>query len=231
MSARRPPSSSSPSEKGWSEFSVFSLWSFVSSPDQELPRVLIKDPRLTSNGRTASARASASANPSYARVPEIVQRAMDRVGAIIGRPYSLFRYSGHPQAERVVVVIGLAFEVLDETAAWLNAHREKVGVLHVALYPPWGRGALPGGIAPNGDVHRGAGSHEGSRRPGRTALSRCPATFAEALSAGRVASMPVIIGGRFGLSSKDFDPAMAKAVFDDFKKREPKRGFTIGITA
>ncbi len=62
---------------------------------------------------------------------------MDRVGAIIGRSYRLFRYSGHPEADRVVVVIGSAFEVLDETAAWLNAHGEKVGVLHVTLYRPW----------------------------------------------------------------------------------------------
>ena len=62
---------------------------------------------------------------------------MDRVGALIGRSYRLFRYTGHPEAERVVVVIGSAFEVLDETAAWLNAHGEKVGVLHVTLYRPW----------------------------------------------------------------------------------------------
>ena len=72
---------------------------------------------------------------------------MDRVGALIGRWYRLFRYSGHPEADRVVVVIGSAFEVLDETAAWLNAHGEKVGVLHVTLYRPWDaerfRAALP----------------------------------------------------------------------------------------
>ena len=88
-----------------------------------------------------------SANPFYARVPDIVQRAMDRVGALIGRSYRLFRYAGHPEAERVVIVIGSAFEVLDETAAWLNAHGEKVGVLHVTLYRPWDaerfRAALP----------------------------------------------------------------------------------------
>jgi pyruvate/2-oxoacid:ferredoxin oxidoreductase alpha subunit len=68
-------------------------------------------------------------------------------GRLIGRSYRLFRYSGHPEADRVVVVIGSAFEVLDETAAWLNAHGEKVGVLHVTLYRPWDaerfRAALP----------------------------------------------------------------------------------------
>ena len=88
-----------------------------------------------------------AANPYYARMPDIVQRAMDRVGALTGRPYSLFRYSGHPEADRVAIVIGSAFEVLDETAAWLNAHGERVGVLHVALYRPWDaerfRAALP----------------------------------------------------------------------------------------
>ncbi len=74
-----------------------------------------------------------SVNPFYAKVPGIVQKAMDRLGALTGRKYHLFRYAGHPQAERVVVAIGSAVEVLDETAAWLSANAgEKVGVLQVS---------------------------------------------------------------------------------------------------
>ena len=113
-----------------------------------------------------------SANPYYARVPDIVQRAMDRVGALIGRSYRLFRYSGHPEAERVVIVIGSAFEVLDETAAWLNAHGEKVGVLHVTLYRPWDAERFRAALPPTVDAHRGARSNEGTRRARRTAVSR-----------------------------------------------------------
>ena len=170
-----------------------------------------------------------SANPFYARMPDIVQRAMDRVGALIGRSYRLFRYSGHPEAERVVIVIGSAFEVLDETAAWLNAHGEKVGVLHVTLYRPWDaerfRAALPKTVTHIAVLDR----TKEIGGPGEPLYLDVLTTFAEALAAGRITSMPVIVGGRYGLSSKDFDPAMAKTVFDELKKPDPKRGFTIGI--
>jgi pyruvate-ferredoxin/flavodoxin oxidoreductase len=168
-----------------------------------------------------------SANPFYARVPGIVQRAMDRVGALTGRAYSLFRYAGHPEAERVVVVIGSAFEVLDETAAWLNAHGEKVGVLQVTLYRPWDAervlAALPKTVTHIAVLDRT--KEVGGPGPLYLDVSR----HLRAVAAGQVASMPAIIGGRYGLSSKDFDPAMAKAVFDELKKPKPKHGFTVGI--
>jgi len=170
-----------------------------------------------------------SANPYYARVADIVQRAMDRVGALTGRPYHLFRYSGHPKAERVAIVIGSAFEVLEETATWLNAHGEKVGVLHVALYRPWEaerfRAALPPTVKKIAVLDR----TKEVGAPGEPLYVDVVTTFAEALAAGRISSMPVIVGGRYGLSSKDFDPAMAKAVFDELKKPAPKHGFTVGI--
>ena len=171
-----------------------------------------------------------TANPFYARVPDIVQRAMDRVGTLIGRSYRLFRYSGHPEAERVAIVIGSAFEVLDETAAWLNAHGEKVGVLHVTLYRPWDaerfRAALPPTVKRIAVLDR----TKEVGGPGEPLYLDVVTSYAEALTAGRISSMPVVVGGRYGLSSKDFDPAMAKAVFDELKKPEPKRGFTVGIT-
>jgi pyruvate-ferredoxin/flavodoxin oxidoreductase len=171
-----------------------------------------------------------SANPFYARMPDIVQRVMDRVGALIGRPYHLFRYSGHPEADRVVVVIGSAFEVLDETAAWLNAHGEQVGVLQVRLYRPWDaerfRAALPPTVARIAVLDR----TKEVGGPGEPLYLDVLTTFAEALVAGRISAMPVIVGGRYGLGSKDFDPAMAKAVFDELKRPEPKRGFTVGIS-
>ena len=132
-----------------------------------------------------------SSNLFYARVPDIVQRAMDRVGALIGRSYSLFRYVGHPEADRVVVVIGSAFEVLDETAAWLNAHGEKVGALHVTLYRPWDaerfRAALPSTVTRIAVLDR----TKEPGGPGEPLYLDVLTTFAEALAASRISSMPV----------------------------------------
>jgi pyruvate-ferredoxin/flavodoxin oxidoreductase len=170
-----------------------------------------------------------AANPYHARVPDIVQRAMDRVASLTGRPHTLFRYTGHPEAERLVVVIGSAFEVLDETAAWLNAHGEKVGVVHVALYRPWDArrflAAVPSTVTKVAVLDR----TKEVGAPGEPLYLDVLTTFAEALAARRIEALPVIVGGRYGLSSKDFDPAMAKAVFDELKKPAPKHGFTVGI--
>ena len=171
-----------------------------------------------------------AANPFYAKVPGIVQRAMDRLAALTGRKYHLFRYLGDADAERVVVAIGSAVEVLDETATWLSAHQgEKVGVLQVGLYRPWDGDAFLAAMPKSAkriavlDRTKEVGSL------GEPLYVDVLSTYAQALAAGKIAAMPTIIGGRYGLSSKDFDPSMAKAVFDELKSQEPKHGFTVGI--
>ena len=170
-----------------------------------------------------------SANPFYARVPAIVQKAMDKLGEATGRRYRIFRYSGHPEAERVVVAMGSACEVLDETAGWLTKHGEKVGVLQVALYRPWDASAfletMPKSVKAIAVLDRT--KEVGS--PGEPLYLDVMTCYAKAFSDGKVAAMPKVVGGRYGLSSKDFDPAMAKAVFDALKSAEPKNGFTVGI--
>src|SRR6188474_1422641 len=171
-----------------------------------------------------------SANPFYAAMPDIVQAAMDKVGAIIGRSYKLFRYSGHPQADRVAIVIGSAFEVLDETAAWMNANGERVGVLQVLLYRPWDQARFLAALPPTVRSIAVLDRTKEAGGPGDPLYLDVVTTFAEAVAAGDIKSMPTIVGGRYGLSSKDFDPAMAKAVFDELKQEKPKRGFTVGIT-
>ena len=192
------------------------------TPERPVLRGTAHNPDTFFQAREAS-------NPYHAAVPDIVQRAMDRVAALTGRSHTLFRYSGHPEAERVVVVIGSAFEVLDETAAWLNAHGDRVGVVHVALYRPWDAArflaAVPSTVQKIAVLDR----TKEVGAPGEPLYLDVLTTFAEALAGGRVPAMPAIIGGRYGLSSKDFDPAMAKAVFDELKKPKPKHGFTIGI--
>jgi len=169
-------------------------------------------------------------NPFYAKVPGIVQKAMDRLSALTGRHYRLFRYAGHPQAERVVVAIGSAVEVLEETAAWLSANvGEKLGVLQVGLYRPWDGDAFLAAMPTSVKAVAVLDRTKEIGAPGEPLYVDVLSTYAQAMAAGRLATMPTIIGGRYGLSSKDFDPPMAKAVFDELRKRDPKHGFTVGI--
>jgi pyruvate-ferredoxin/flavodoxin oxidoreductase len=168
-------------------------------------------------------------NPFYEKLPKIVQKAMDNLARLTGRRHQLFRYNGHPEADRVVVAIGSACEVLDQTAAYLNAKDEKLGVLQVTLYRPWAAdtflAALPKSVRAVAILDR----TKEVGAPGEPLYLDVLSTFAHATAAGKWPAMPKLIGGRYGLSSKDFDPAMAKAVFDELKKPNPKHGFTIGI--
>ena len=168
-------------------------------------------------------------NLHYDATPGIVQRAMDRLAALTGRQYHLFRYDGHPDAERVVVAIGSATDTLRATAAHLNTQGERVGVLQVLLYRPWSAkdflAVLPANV-------RRVAVLDCSKEPGSSAESLSldvAHTLAEAVARGTRSTLPLVIGGRYGLSSKDFNPAMAKAVFDHLKEKGPRSGFTVGI--
>jgi pyruvate-ferredoxin/flavodoxin oxidoreductase len=168
-------------------------------------------------------------NPFYEKLPGIVQKAMDNLAGMTGRRHQLFRYTGHPEADRVVVAIGSACEVLGRTAAYLNARDEKVGVLQVTLYRPWSAdaflAALPKSVRAIAILDR----TKEVGAPGEPLYLDVMSAFARATAAGTWPAMPMLIGGRYGLSSKDFDPAMAKAVFDELKRPDPKHGFTVGI--
>ena len=167
-------------------------------------------------------------NPFYAQFPEIVQKTMDRLAALTGRAHRLFRYTGHPSAERVGVAIGSACDVLDETAAYLNARGDKVGVLKVTLYRPWTPEAF---LAEMPRSVRSIAVLDRTKETGGSdpLYLDVVSTFAEAVAGGTRANMPRLVAGRYGLSSKDFDPAMAKAVFDELGKPAPRHGFTVGI--
>ncbi len=170
-----------------------------------------------------------TANPYYARVPAIVQAEMDRLATICGRQYRLVRYDGAPDADRVIVAMGSGAEVLRETAAYLNDQGEKVGVLQVLLFRPFSAehflAALPATARTIGVLDR----HKEPGAPGEPLYLDVVTTLAQAFVAGRLASMPRVVGGRYGLSSKDFTPAMAKAVYDELGRADPKNGFTVGI--
>jgi pyruvate-ferredoxin/flavodoxin oxidoreductase len=170
-----------------------------------------------------------TANPHYAAVPAIVQATMDRFAALTGRTYHLFEYDGPPDAERVMVLMGSGAETARETAAFLRGTGERVGVLQVRLYRPF---AAEGFLAALPESCRAVAVLEQAKEsgaPGEPLYLDVVTTLAQAIAEGRRRGMPRVIGGRYGLGSKNFSPAQAKAVFDELKKPHPKQGFTVGI--
>jgi len=168
-------------------------------------------------------------NPFYAKVPEIVQETMDRFAEITGRQYHLFEYTGAEDAEKLIVIMGSAAETVKETVKALEAKGEKVGVVHVRLYLPFAYElflqSLPSSIKKVAVLDR-------SKSPGATGeplFHDVVYSFSEAYSSGQLSQIPRTIGGRYGLSSKEFTPAMVKGVFDELAKVQPKNHFTIGI--
>ena len=170
-------------------------------------------------------------NPYYDVCPDIVQETMDRFASRIGRQYRLFDYVGDPDAERVIVIMGSGAETVHETVEYLNRYDAKVGVLKVRLYRPFHRdqfvAALPASVRAIAVMDR-TKEHGALGEP---LYNDVVVALAEARAAGQrpTAQEPVVIGGRYGLSSKEFTPAMVKAVFDELDGDRPKPHFTVGI--
>ncbi|MDE2581805.1 MAG: pyruvate:ferredoxin (flavodoxin) oxidoreductase [Rhodospirillales bacterium] len=169
-------------------------------------------------------------NPFYAAMPGHVQAAMDRLGDLTGRRYRLFAYDGPADPDRVVVLMGSGTETARATGRALCARGEKVGVLQVLLYRPFAAeaflAALPLSV-------RAVAVLDRTKEPGASGeplYQDVVSALAEAVATGARAAMPRVVGGRFGLSSKDFTPAMAKSVFDALAGPAPRHGFTVGIT-
>ena len=170
-------------------------------------------------------------NPFYAVCPDIVQKAMDDFAAVVGRQYTLFQYVGSPTAERVIVMMGSGAEAAQEAVEYLNAKGANVGLIKVHLYRPFSIKhfveALPATVKHIAVLDR-------TKEPGAPAeplFLDVVMAINEALMDGTapVKSMPRVVGGRYGLSSKEFTPAMVKAVFDELAKPKPKNHFTVGI--
>ncbi len=189
------------------------------TPDNPTIRGTAQNPDTYFQGRE-------TVNPFYQVVPDIVQQKMDELAARTGRAYQLYEYYGAPDADRVVVVMGSGIETVQETIDHLNAAGEKVGMVKVRLYRPF-------------DLRRFVDAFPASVRK-IAVLDRCkePGSAGEPLHTDVVSAfyeewqgeaMPSIVGGRYGLSSKEFTPAMAKAVFDNLAAARPKNHFTVGI--
>jgi pyruvate-ferredoxin/flavodoxin oxidoreductase len=168
-------------------------------------------------------------NPFYARVPDDVQSVMDRLGERTGRRYGLVDYSGHPEAERVLVLMGSGGETARETVAFLEAAGDRVGVAQIRLYRPFPARELARSLPPT--VRRVA-VLDRTKEPGSLGeplFLDVLAALTEAYGAGEREVLPTVTGGRYGLSSKEFTPGMVAGVFDELAREEPKRRFTIGI--
>jgi pyruvate-ferredoxin/flavodoxin oxidoreductase len=194
------------------------------TPDRPVLRGTAQNPDAFFQGREA-------ANPVYAACPDMVQQAMDDFARLTGRSYNLFDYVGAPDAEEVIVLMGSGCEAAQETVEHLVASGEKVGVLKVRLYRPFdGRrfvAALPATVRRIGVLDR-------TKEPGAMGeplYQDCLTAILEEIGLGRshLAFLPKIYAGRYGLSSKEFTPAMIKGVYDHLAAANPKNHFTVGI--
>ena len=186
------------------------------TPDRPVMRGTAQNPDVFFQAREA-------ANPFYDALPDHVQAAMDTLLKQTGRRYRLFDYAGAPDASRVIVVMGSGAETAKETAEHLNAGGAKVGVLTVRLFRPFSIaafvGALPQTVTSLAVLDR-------TKEPGAIGDPLYMDVIAALRESGRNLR---VVGGRYGLSSKEFTPAMVKAVFDELAKPEPKNHFTVGI--
>ncbi|HWR91463.1 MAG TPA: pyruvate:ferredoxin (flavodoxin) oxidoreductase, partial [Desulfobacterales bacterium] len=186
------------------------------NPERPELRGTAQNPDIYFQGREA-------ANPYYLKVPAVVEATLQKVSDLTGRRYRPFDYVGDPQAERVIVAMGSACETIEETVNWMAGQGEKVGLLKVRLYRPFVKdfffAAVPASAKTLTVLDR-------TKEPGALGdplyLDVCTAYVERG-------QMPKILAGRYGLGSKEFSPAMVKAVFDNMQAAAPKNHFTVGI--
>ena len=193
------------------------------SPDRPFIRGTAQNPDTYFQARE-------TVNPFYAAVPGAVRRAMDALAARTGRGYRIVDYSGHPEADRVIVVMGSAGETAAQTAAYLNTRGERVGVAQVRLFRPFPARALLDALPPT--VSRVA-VLDRTKEPGSEGeplFLDVVAALAGSFSESERTSLPLIIGGRYGLSSKELTPGMVAGIYAELARERPRPRFTIGIT-
>src|ERR1039458_2319273 len=194
------------------------------TPDKPVLRGTAQNPDVFFQGREAM-------NGFYSACPDIVQKVMDEFAEQTGRKYKLFDYVGAPDAERVIVLMGSGCEAADEAVEYLNHKGEKIGIIKVRLYRPFdGKRfveALPKSVKKIAVLDR----TKEPGAPGDPLYQDCLTALMEETAAGRshLKTLPQVLTGRYGLSSKEFTPAMVKAVFDNLSAAAPKNHFVVGI--
>lgn len=169
-------------------------------------------------------------NPFYAACPEIVQNVMDKFATVSGRQYKLYEYYGAADAENIIIIMGSGCDTVHETVDYLNSKGQKVGVLKLRLYRPFSikqfLEAIPASVKKIAVLDR-------VKEPGANGdplyLDVVQGIYEENANTQKFSSMPLIIAGRYGLSSKEFTPSMVKAVYENLSLAKPKNHFTVGI--
>jgi len=192
------------------------------SPDRPIIRGTAQNPDVFFQAREAC-------NPFHAAVPGIVQSVMDRFAAQTGRAYHLFDYYGAPDADRVIILMGSGAEAAEEAVDAMVKNGEKIGMVKVRLFLPFDSkaflSALPATVKSIAVLDR-------TKEPGSNGeplYQNVVTVLAENAASLPFAAKPKVVGGRYGLSSKEFTPAMVKGIFEELAKSEPKNHFTIGI--
>jgi pyruvate-ferredoxin/flavodoxin oxidoreductase len=194
------------------------------SPDHPMIRGTAQNPDVFFQARE-------TVNPYYLKTPDIVQRVMDRFAEVVGRRYNPFDYVGAPDAERVVVMMGSGADTMHEVTEFLVDRGEKVGLIKVRLYRPFDNNrfmdTLPETVQSIAVLDR-------TKEPGAAGeplYLDVQNAIVESIVAGKIdrADAPLVVGGRYGLGSKEFNPGMAKSVLDNLAAEQPKNHFTVGI--
>ncbi|MBT3027828.1 MAG: pyruvate:ferredoxin (flavodoxin) oxidoreductase [Candidatus Thiodiazotropha sp. (ex Ctena orbiculata)] len=192
------------------------------SPDRPVIRGTSQNPDVYFQGRE-------TVNPFYDAAPAILQGAMDRFARLSGRQYALFEYLGAEQPEHIIMLMGSGIGAAQEAVADLTAGGEKIGMVKVRLFRPFAAERLLEAVP---DSVKKIAVLDRTKEPGADGeplYKDVLGAFAQAYSDGRRAHLPRIIGGRYGLSSKEFTPAMVKGIFDELEKEQPRNPFTVGI--
>jgi len=194
------------------------------TPDRPVIRGTAQNPDVFFQAREA-------ANLLYDATPRIVENSMAKFAELTGRHYSLFDYVGHPEAERVIVIMGSGAETTHETVDQLTKNGEKVGLLKVRLYRPFVSTAFLAAIPKSTRAIAVLDRTKEPGAPGDPLYLDVMTAIGEARLESRLPfkTEPMVVAGRYGLSSKEFTPAMVKAVFDELVQNVPRRHFTIGI--
>jgi pyruvate-ferredoxin/flavodoxin oxidoreductase len=192
------------------------------SPDRPFIRGTAQNPDVYFQARE-------TVNSFYLKIPAIVQETMDKFARLTGRQYKLYEYVGAPDADRVIILMGSGAEAAHETVDYLTAQGEKVGILKIRLYRPFAveqfLSALPSTVKKIAVLDR-------SKEPGSAGepvYLDVVTAISESWEDVQTGAAPRVVGGRYGLSSKEFTPAMVKGIFDELSKDRPKNHFTIGI--
>ncbi|WP_411743825.1 pyruvate:ferredoxin (flavodoxin) oxidoreductase [Reinekea sp.] len=192
------------------------------NPENPVIRGTAQNPDVYFQGRESS-------NLYYQQLPTLVENAMEKFGKLTGRYYKLFDYIGDEDAERIIIIMGSGMQTVRQTVASLTAQGEKVGAIAVHLYRPFSAAhllsALPKQVKKIAVLDR-------TKEPGSIAeplYADVTSALSEAYQLDQITELPRCVGGRYGLSSKEFTPAMVKAVFDNLAQAKPKNNFTVGI--